>query len=320
MSFKTCQNMGIAVWCLLTLSFCAPSFAVPLADSPEKFRILALEEKKILERAIRNYDARVLELERDLLKLKQQQEWATLRKERIWDQRDLTPYELDEHIENNETKIGVAANEKERLEALIARHVEQLEVLDSEVRKRFGNKLLEWWVIGPGVAAMMRHEKSTPVVHRTAAKAPDKKDPERELREKGLGEWLQLHEEKGGTLLKTIKPILFGSGRTEVQPGYDPFLKNLAEFVTPLYGRVQLEGYTDSARINTKDFPSNWELAAKRASSVAGRLMSYGVPASNITIISRGSGNAPMPNDGSMNRALNRRVDITIFVPNAMER
>ncbi|MBI4774391.1 MAG: OmpA family protein [Deltaproteobacteria bacterium] len=300
--------------------FCGPVFAVPVADSPEKFRILALEEKRILERAIRDYDARVLELERDLLELNQQQEWSTLRKERIQDQKDMTPYELGKHIEHNATKINAASKEKERLEALIARHVEQLEMLNGEVKKRFGDKPLDWWTLDPGVAAMMTQEKPAPVTHHTSAKAADKKDLGQQLREKGLDEWLKFQEEKGGTLLKSIKPILFASGKTEVQPGYDPFLKNLAEFVTPLYGRIQLEGYTDSSRIKTKDFPSNWELAAKRASSVAGRLMSFGVPASTITVISRGSGGAPMPNDSTTNRALNRQVDITVFVPDVMEK
>ena len=319
MNPKTSRMTGIAIWYLLILCCCAPAFAVPIADSPEKFRILALEKKRVMEKAVLEYDARVLELERDLLVLKEQQEWSTLREERIRDQRDMTPYELGAHIEKNALKINVASNEKERLEALIARHVGQLETLNGEVKKRFGDEPLEWWSIHPEVAAMMPSEM-TAAVMRHSATTKDKKDLKQELDEKGLDEWLQLHEEAGGTLLRTIKPILFASGKSEVQPGYNPFLENLAELVTPLYGRVQLEGYADSSRIKTKAFPSNWELAAKRASSVASLLMSNGVPASTITVISRGSDGAPMPNDSSMNRALNRRVDITVFIPGVVER
>jgi chemotaxis protein MotB len=47
---------------------------------------------------------------------------------------------------------------------------------------------------------------------------------------------------------------------------------------------LQVTGHTDRRPISTSDFPSNWELSAARAISVAKYLVGQGIPANRISV------------------------------------
>ena len=76
---------------------------------------------------------------------------------------------------------------------------------------------------------------------------------------------------------------------------------------------IQVEGHTDNLPINNPIFPSNWELSAVRASTVARLLTENGVDENRVTAVGQGAKLPVSDNDSSEGRARNRRVSVTIL-------
>ncbi|MCH8842176.1 MAG: OmpA family protein [SAR324 cluster bacterium] len=91
--------------------------------------------------------------------------------------------------------------------------------------------------------------------------------------------------------------------------------KTLDRFARLLYGLpndVTIEGHTDDQPIKTAQFPSNWELSAARAGSVARFFEDNGVKGQRMEVIGRGPYNPRFANDTPAKRSLNRRVEVII--------
>jgi chemotaxis protein MotB len=84
--------------------------------------------------------------------------------------------------------------------------------------------------------------------------------------------------------------VLFQSGQAEIEPRgraelarfADAFKQIMPELPADLNWVLQVDGHTDRRPINTPRFPSNWELSAARAISVARFLVSQGIPAERV--------------------------------------
>ncbi|RZJ07550.1 MAG: type VI secretion system protein TssL, partial [Rubrivivax sp.] len=79
-------------------------------------------------------------------------------------------------------------------------------------------------------------------------------------------------------------------------------------------------GYTDSVKIQTLRFPSNWHLSDARAKTVAELLANSGLPRERLRSEGRGDADPIAPNDTPANQALNRRVEITLLTTAAAPR
>jgi type VI secretion system protein ImpK len=79
-------------------------------------------------------------------------------------------------------------------------------------------------------------------------------------------------------------------------------------------GKVEVIGHTDATPIRTLRFPSNWELSKARAEAVA-KLLATQVDGGRIASDGRGETEPLESNDTPQGRALNRRVEITLYVP-----
>jgi chemotaxis protein MotB len=79
--------------------------------------------------------------------------------------------------------------------------------------------------------------------------------------------------------------VLFDAGQAEVNPAALPQLDSLADAILQLETEIptdinwvlRIDGHTDSRPISNARFPSNWELSAARAISVAQYLVTQGV-------------------------------------------
>jgi type VI secretion system protein ImpK len=76
-------------------------------------------------------------------------------------------------------------------------------------------------------------------------------------------------------------------------------------------------GHTDNVRIRTASFPSNWHLSEARAHTVRQILLRNGLPPERVRAEGRADGEPVAANDTQTNRALNRRVEITLFIARA---
>lgn len=107
--------------------------------------------------------------------------------------------------------------------------------------------------------------------------------------------------------------ILFPSGVATLSTKAVPILNKLAEILKPFPNPVRIEGYTDDVPINTRRFPSNWELSAGRAASVARLMVGRGMDPHRLGIIGWSKYRPVADNSTAEGRNENRRVTLVIL-------
>jgi chemotaxis protein MotB len=107
--------------------------------------------------------------------------------------------------------------------------------------------------------------------------------------------------------------ILFPSGVSSIAPNAVAVLEELAGILKPFPNPVRVEGHTDNRPINTRAFPSNWELSAARAASVVHLFTQAGIDPQRLEIIGLGEHRPIATNDTAEGRNTNRRVRIVIL-------
>lgn len=108
--------------------------------------------------------------------------------------------------------------------------------------------------------------------------------------------------------------IAFNVGDATLLPDFQPTLQQIAGFISSQKGyRVAVAGHTDDVPINTRQFPTNWELSAIRAVNVAKFLIRHGVHPQRVSIEGYSAYRPLQPNSSAQNRQTNRRVEITLI-------
>ena len=111
-------------------------------------------------------------------------------------------------------------------------------------------------------------------------------------------------------LVVTLEDVLFEVNGADLQPGAQPQLLRLVEFLKLNPDRkVLIEGYTDS--IGSSEY--NLQLSLLRAESAQSFLVGNGLPADRITAIGYGETRPEAPNDSATGRQQNRRVEVVIL-------
>ena len=114
--------------------------------------------------------------------------------------------------------------------------------------------------------------------------------------------------------------VLFDPGQAEIQAGGRPDLDALAAAILQLEQEIppdinwvlRIDGHTDSRPISNARFPSNWELSAARAISVAQYLVSKGVAPARL--VAAGFGEYAPLDPGNTDEAFrrNRRIEFKL--------
>jgi chemotaxis protein MotB len=115
--------------------------------------------------------------------------------------------------------------------------------------------------------------------------------------------WLEVEMKSG---------LLFPSGSASLSTESMPMLDKLAAIFKELPNVIHVEGHTDNRPINTREFPSNWELSAARAASVVHQLMKAGVDPMRMAALSYGEYHPLADNHTEDGRYQNRRVTIVL--------
>jgi type VI secretion system protein ImpK len=110
---------------------------------------------------------------------------------------------------------------------------------------------------------------------------------------------------------------LFAPGMASLVPERQALMERVADALARLDGAVLVTGHTDSQAIRSVRFPSNWHLSQERARSVRDLLVARQVAPQRVRAEGRADGQPLVPNDTPGNRALNRRVEITLFAAGA---
>lgn len=130
----------------------------------------------------------------------------------------------------------------------------------------------------------------------------------------GLTGKVTVQMEERGVVVSFQEVALFPLGSAELTPVARETIGKIGLIImkTPQYIRV--EGHTDNLPINTREFPSNWELSVARATSVVQELIhSLNFPPYRLSATGYGEFRPREPNDSEAQRQQNRRVDIVIL-------
>jgi chemotaxis protein MotB len=108
--------------------------------------------------------------------------------------------------------------------------------------------------------------------------------------------------------------VPFASAKADLRPRALPILEKIAAIILSNSRlSVEISGHSDSLRIATAEFPSNWELSAARASRVARYLVERGVQPSRISVQGYADLRPRNSNATALSRRANRRVEIRLF-------
>ena len=124
---------------------------------------------------------------------------------------------------------------------------------------------------------------------------------------------IHVHRDKLWVEVEINNKILFPSGSAELEPEAAPALNKLATVLDQFPNHIDVEGFTDDLPINTRVYPSNWELSAARAASVVHLFMNAGVAPKRMAAIGYGQYRPLASNDTEAGRAQNRRVVVVIL-------
>ena len=107
----------------------------------------------------------------------------------------------------------------------------------------------------------------------------------------------------------------FATGSASLLPERELLMGRIADALAQVSGNVLVTGHTDSQPIaRSARFPSNWHLSEERARTVRELLVSHKVAANRIRAEGRADAEPVVANDTAANRAMNRRVEVTLFV------
>ncbi|MBU1262526.1 OmpA family protein [bacterium] len=71
-----------------------------------------------------------------------------------------------------------------------------------------------------------------------------------------------------GLIFRIPDTLLFAGGSDQLLPKSFDEIDKIAKFIERVPNKIKIEGHTDATPIQTKEFPSNWELSISRADSV----------------------------------------------------
>ena len=107
--------------------------------------------------------------------------------------------------------------------------------------------------------------------------------------------------------------VLFQSGVANLSQQALAPLRDLAGILGGFANPLRVEGHTDDVPIATAEFPSNWELSAARAASVARLLIDTGIDPHRLAISGRGEFQQEASNATEEGRNHTRRVKLIVL-------
>ncbi|WP_024850395.1 OmpA/MotB family protein [Hydrogenovibrio kuenenii] len=183
-------------------------------------------------------------------------------------------------------------------------------IIDPEKRKAFvenlvgesggGDKVLEQ--NSPSLIKPPIEQPKTPVTSEDIQAAVSKVNPKD----------IDIQKTPEGIKITLRSDSFFESGRATITDKTREQLEKLGETLAGHKQDMTITGYTDNVPISNFQFPSNWELSAARAATVARTFIYMGVEQKYITIEGKADNSPVAPNNSSYGRSLNRRVIIMI--------
>lgn len=117
-----------------------------------------------------------------------------------------------------------------------------------------------------------------------------------------------------GLVISLTGSALFDTGKAVIRPDSRRVLDVIARHIRDIPNDVSVEGSADDRPIRTAEFPSNWELSARRATEVVRYFVErHGIDPGRFIAVGYAEERPLFDNSTDEGRARNRRVDVVIL-------
>ena len=117
-----------------------------------------------------------------------------------------------------------------------------------------------------------------------------------------------------GLMIRIKDSALFLSGSAELRPDSQRLGTDIANMLMTLSQQIIISGHTDNVPINTREFPSNWELSSKRSINFMKFLLTQGtLKPERFSAIGYGEYHPLTSNNTVEGHSKNRRVEVLIL-------
>ena len=107
---------------------------------------------------------------------------------------------------------------------------------------------------------------------------------------------------------------LFAPASATLVPEREELMGRIGDALVLAGGQVLVTGHTDNTPMRSARFPSNWHLSEERARTVRDLLIAHKLPPDRVQSEGRADSEPLLANDSAGNRAMNRRVEVTLVV------
>jgi chemotaxis protein MotB len=126
---------------------------------------------------------------------------------------------------------------------------------------------------------------------------------------------IQVQQLRDGLSVNVAQEILFASGSAALDKSGIEVLQRVADQLKETDYQIVVTGHTDNKPIGgglVNRYPTNWELAGARASSVVRLFVDSGLAAGRMLAVSLADTRPVAPNDTPEGRTKNRRIEIRL--------
>ena len=125
------------------------------------------------------------------------------------------------------------------------------------------------------------------------------------IEKRDLDKKVEIKRVPTGILIQIPGNSLFVSGSAEVRDDMTPIIEKISNTITDLLDKstykdymIEVEGHTDDVPIaqNSKQFTSNWDLSAMRATGIVELLIESGIKMDKLKVIASGESSPLLPN------------------------
>lgn len=139
------------------------------------------------------------------------------------------------------------------------------------------------------------------------------------VKQAGMQNQVDISEDTNDVIITLKDTALYPSGSADLSPQAKSMMSSIGGLLLKVnFAYVMIEGYTDTDPIHTAQFQDNRDLSTERANNVCRVLIASGIPQDKLASIGWGETHPVAKNDTSENKALNRRVVLTITKSNVL--
>ena len=136
-----------------------------------------------------------------------------------------------------------------------------------------------------------------------------------ELEAKGLANNVRFTiDERGLVVTIVTSSVIFGGDSADLQAGGRGILDSIGPTIAALPNKIQVDGHTNQLPVQTRNYPSGWELSSARASSVVRYLIDrFGLPAIRMSAAGYADTRPLLDPSDPQATTVKRRVEVVVM-------